>query len=249
MIFDPAADSSVPKGLSVSPNRDPLWTDDLEALFFGLYEPRHKDGADDTSDRWRTRRRRPGRKRARTPSAAATPAADDKVDLVLWHYKDPRLQTQQEVQEARDRAYNYVAVYRVQPKKFIRLADDGDAERDGESRSRAAGRFGTDDREYELMGSLDGRRHEDVFAIDLTTGARKLAVRHLRYFSGAVAGRLEVPLLRERRLPRLFARDRAGQEHHRRGCRSRSSTSKTITTTSSRRSTPSAGPATTARSC
>ena len=43
---------------------------------------------------------------------------------MLWHYKDPRLQTQQEVQEARDRAYNYVAVYRVQPKKFIRLADD-----------------------------------------------------------------------------------------------------------------------------
>ena len=35
------------------------------------------------------------------------------------------------------------------------------------------------------MGSLDGRRHEDVFAIDLETGARKLAVRHLRYFSGA----------------------------------------------------------------
>jgi hypothetical protein len=32
---------------------------------------------------------------------------------VLWHYKDPRLQTQQEVQEARDRAYNYVAEYRV----------------------------------------------------------------------------------------------------------------------------------------
>ena len=35
------------------------------------------------------------------------------------------------------------------------------------------------------MGSLDGRRHEDVFVIDLTTGARKLAVPHLRYFSGA----------------------------------------------------------------
>ena len=106
------------------------------------------------------------------------------MDLVLWHYKDPRLQTQQEVQEARDRAFNYVAVYRVQPKKFIRLADD--AMRNvtvSPKQSRWA--LGTDDREYELMGSLDGRRHEDVFAIDLTTGAKKLAVRHLRYFSGA----------------------------------------------------------------
>jgi dipeptidyl aminopeptidase/acylaminoacyl peptidase len=45
--------------------------------------------------------------------------------------------------------------------------------------------FGTDDREYELMGSLDGRRHEDVFVIDLETGQRKMAVPHLRYFSGA----------------------------------------------------------------
>jgi acetyl esterase/lipase len=44
--------------------------------------------------------------------------------------------------------------------------------------------IGTDDREYELMGSLDGRRFENVYAIDLTTGDRKLAVKHLRYFSG-----------------------------------------------------------------
>ena len=173
----------MPKGLSISPNRDPQWTDDLEALFFGLYEPRHKDGTDD--DRRPTSAdAAPARRRRRANAGATRPAAEDKVDLVLWHYKDPRLQTQQEVQEARDRAYNYVAVYRVQPKKFIRLADDGMRNVTvNPKQSRWA--LGTDDREYELMGSLDGRRHEDVFAIDLTTGARKLAVQHLRYFSGA----------------------------------------------------------------
>jgi dienelactone hydrolase len=179
VIFDPAADSSVPKGLSVSPNRDPQWTDDLEALFFGLYEPRPKDGADETSTDGADAA--PGGEAG--ANAANAPAAEDKVDLVLWHYKDPRLQTQQEVQEARDRAFNYVAVYRVQPKKFIRLADDGMRNVTVNAKqSRWA--LGTDDREYELLGSLDGRRHEDVFAIDLTTGAKKLAVRHLRYFSG-----------------------------------------------------------------
>src|SRR5262245_10326432 len=31
IVFDPAADSSVPKGFSISPNRGPLWTDDLQA--------------------------------------------------------------------------------------------------------------------------------------------------------------------------------------------------------------------------
>ncbi len=183
VIFDPAADSSVPKGMSVSPNRDPQWTDDLEALVFGLYEPRHKDATDDPSAEAPAQDAAPAAPDAGA-SPANAPANEDKVDLVLWHYKDPRLQTQQEVQEARDRAFNYVAEYRVQPKKFIRLADDEMRNVTVNPRqSRWA--YGSDDREYELMGSLDGRRYEDLYSIDLTTGARKPAVKHLRYFSGA----------------------------------------------------------------
>jgi dienelactone hydrolase len=178
VVFDPAADASVPKGFSISPNRTPLWTDDLQALIFGLYEPRPRDGAaaDDAEAADGAAPPQPG-------DAAAT-AADDKVDLVLWHYKDPRLQTQQEVQEARDRAFNYVAEYRVAAKKFIRLADDTMRNVTVSTKQSRWG-FGSDDREYELMGSLDGRRHEDVFVIDLETGARKMIVPHLRYFSGA----------------------------------------------------------------
>jgi dienelactone hydrolase len=177
VVFDPAADSSVPKGFSISPDRDPQWTDDLQALFFGLREPRKKDGAagaDEIGDL-------PAAAEAPAGDAAAT--ADDKVDLVLWHYKDPRLQTQQEVQESRDRAFNYVAEFRVQPRKFIQLASD-------EMRNvmvnprQSRWALGTDDREYELMGSLDGRRFENVYAIDLATGEKKLAVKHLRYYSG-----------------------------------------------------------------
>src|SRR5260221_667028 len=183
VIFDPAADSSVPKGMSVSPNRDPQWTDDLEALVFGLYEPRHKDATDDPSAEAPAQDAAPAAPDAGA-SPANAPANADRVDLVLWHYKDPRLQTQQEVQEARDRAFNYVAEYRVQPKKFIRLADDEMRNVTVNPRqSRWA--YGSDDREYELMGSLDGRRYEDLYSIDLTTGARKPAVKHLRYFSGA----------------------------------------------------------------
>ena len=182
VIFDPAHDTSVPKGFSISPNRAPLWTDDLQAVLFGLYEPRPREGgaaADDAEG--------PAEGPAAPPANggnADTANADEKVDLVLWHYKDPRLQTQQEVQEARDRAYNYVAEYRVGAKKFIRLADDSMRNVTVSTKQSRWG-FGTDDREYELMGSLDGRRHEDVFVIDLETGQRKMAVPHLRYFSGA----------------------------------------------------------------
>jgi dipeptidyl aminopeptidase/acylaminoacyl peptidase len=181
-IFDPATDPSLPKGMTISPSRDPQWTDDLQALVFGLYEPRHKDATDETSgDAPATDVPSPATDN--TAAAANAPNSDEKVDLVLWHYKDPRLQTQQEVQEARDRAFNYVAEYRLDSKKFIRLADDEMRNVTVNPKSRWA--VGTDDREYELLGSLDGRRHENVYAVDLTTGARRLIVKRLRYFSGA----------------------------------------------------------------
>ena len=180
--FDPAADAAVPKGMSISPNRSPLWTDDLQALIFGLYEPQpREDSAASTDDT--TSEDTSGGPQAGGGRGDAAPA-EEKVDLVLWHYKDPRLQTQQEVQEARDRAFNYVAQYRVAAKKFIRLADEAMRNVTVSTKQSRWG-FGTDDREYELMGSLDGRRHEDVFAIDLETGQRKMAVPRLRYFSGA----------------------------------------------------------------
>lgn len=180
VVFDPASDATVPKGLSISPNRAPLWTDDLQAILFGLYEPRPRDGAATDEAEGAP----DGAPAAPAADAANPPLNDDKVDLVLWHYKDPRLQTQQEVQEARDRAYNYVAEYRVQAKKFLRLADDTMRNVTVSTKQSRWG-FGSDDREYELMGSLDGRRHEDVFAIDLETGARKMIIPQLRYFSGA----------------------------------------------------------------
>ena len=86
----------------------------------------------------RTRTRLPaggdGAANGRTPANN-----EDKVDLVLWHYKDPRLQTQQEVQEARDRAYNYVAEYRVALEEVHPARRRRDAQRDAVDRSRAAG--------------------------------------------------------------------------------------------------------------
>ena len=183
VTFDPAADPAVPKGLTVSPNRAPQWTDDLQAIVFGLHEPRQKDPAA-AADEDSTEESTTGANAAPAAGRGDAQAAEDKVDLVLWHYKDPRLQTQQEVQEARDRAYSYAALYRVQAKKFVRLADD-EMRNVTVSAKQSKWAYGTDDREYELMGSLDGRRHEDLYSIDLETGARKLAVKRLRYFSGA----------------------------------------------------------------
>ena len=67
--------------------------------------------------------------------------------------------------------------------KFIRLADDSVRAVSLPAESKVA--LGTDVREYELMGNLDGRRFEDVYVVDPVTGERKLAVRKARWFRGA----------------------------------------------------------------
>ena len=96
------------------------------------------------------------------------------------------------------------AAEEVHPARRRRPAHgDGRAEAE---RSRSA----SDDREYELIGNLDGRRFQDIFAIDLTTGARKLALKRAALVQRPVARRQEVPLLRGRQLPRLLDGDRAG---------------------------------------
>jgi dipeptidyl aminopeptidase/acylaminoacyl peptidase len=183
VIFDPATDKSFPEGMTISPNRDPRWTADLQALLFGIHTPRRKDAESTEADAQAPAREGQGTADDARPTAPPDASnADDKVDLVLWHWQDTRLQSQQEVQESRDRSFSYLAEYRLEPGKFIRLADDDLRTVTVAPKERWA--IGIDDREYELPGNLDGRRFEDVYAIDLSTGQRRLAARRVRWFNG-----------------------------------------------------------------
>ena len=96
----------------VSPNRNPAWTEDRSALLFGIQKLKKADA----KPGGQARRRGTGatakpdtalrRRRRETPE-------DEKVDLVLWHWQDKRLQSQQQVQETLDRNFSYLADYRV----------------------------------------------------------------------------------------------------------------------------------------
>jgi hypothetical protein len=107
------------------------------------------------------------------PRVVDTP--DDNPSLVLWHGKDPRLQSQQIVQEAQDRAFNYLSEYRIVDNKFVQLSNDALRNVNVVGHDHFA--YGTDSREYDVNASYSGRRYEDVYTVDLKTGQRTLLLK------------------------------------------------------------------------
>jgi dipeptidyl aminopeptidase/acylaminoacyl peptidase len=177
-IFNPKGDKDFPTNLTISPNRNPTWTEDMSAVLFGLHEvKKKKPGATPTP--------KEGEEQT-TPNPAMArrnQEEPEKPDLVLWHWQDRRLQSQQQVEEPRDKNFSYLATYRVAEKKFIRLADE--TLRTVNAAPKQQYGIGLDTRDYEMMGNLDGRRYQDVYVVDLKTGARKLALKKARNAFGA----------------------------------------------------------------
>ncbi len=170
--LDPKVHASFPARMKISANRTLRWSDDLTTVFFGIQEikaPGDSTATDSaqTSDSTPRAPQRPGAADAR---ATDTPD-DEKPQLVIWHYLDPRLQRAQEVQESSDRSFTYLSSYRIPEKKFIRLATDSMRTVTPAPKERWA--IGTDVSAYELQTALDGRSLRDVYAVDLLTGARK----------------------------------------------------------------------------
>lgn len=190
VTYDPAADTSFPAGMSISPDRSPAWMDDMSAVLFGIRSPKKKSDdkaaaksnakpADEQAEKADAKDKAGAKDKG--DSEKAEPNPEDKPDLVLWHYQDKRLQSQQQVEEDRDKRFSYVALYRVKEQKFVRLGDDTVREVMVNGRSRWA--VGIDESPYERSAGMDGRNYEDVYAIDLATGSRKIAARKVRWFS------------------------------------------------------------------
>ena len=180
VTYDPhkggGEDKSFPAGMTVSPDRPPTWTEDLTAVLFGIHEvKKKKPGAQKEAPK-------DGETRPDLASMKKPEDEPEQPDLVLWHWQDKRLQSQQQVEESRDKNFSYLAIYHLAEKKFIRLADEDLRTVSAAPKQKFA--VGYDNRDYEPLGNLDGRRYQDIYVVDLKSGARKLAVKKNRWGFG-----------------------------------------------------------------
>jgi len=167
-VFDPSKVSGFPNGWKLASERAPRYSRDMSTVFFGIRE----------EDAVTTRPRgavQPGAPGMGGRVNEGTPPTDSLPSLILWHGKDSRLQSQQIVQEQNDRAFNYLSSYRFADDRFVRLADDELRNVTLTNGERYA--YGTDVRPYERQASVNGRNYQDVYAVDLATGQRRLLMK------------------------------------------------------------------------
>lgn len=169
--------AGVTGGLVVSADRAPKWSDAQGTLYFGLREPRPAAPPSTAP---------PVGAGANAPAPGAgaggqvAPARQDEEtpSLILWHWKDPRLQSAQQVQESQDKSFSYLAAWHVASPKVVKLADD--AVRTVTIARNDRFGLGADFTPYERQASVDGRTLRDLYAIDAITGARTLIAKELQ---------------------------------------------------------------------
>ncbi|MFQ6070212.1 MAG: prolyl oligopeptidase family serine peptidase [Candidatus Aminicenantales bacterium] len=177
IVYDPAEDKNFPQEMTISPNRNPQWTEDFSAIIFGIHKIKLKERKDEKKEEAK-------KEEKPAPQAKSVPEIDkeDMPDLVIWHWLDKRLQSMQQVQESRDKNFSYLSVYLVKENRFVRLADDKVKNVSLKPYHRWA--VGLDNSAYELAANLEGRRYQDVYVIDIKTGERRLALKKCRWYFG-----------------------------------------------------------------
>ncbi|HKU77164.1 MAG TPA: prolyl oligopeptidase family serine peptidase [Pyrinomonadaceae bacterium] len=96
--------------------------------------------------------------------------ADEKVLVDLWHWKDDYVQPIQRIRAEQDRNRSYRAVYDLQSKKFVQLADESMENISPSNDGTYA--IGTDNRKYRTISDYDPG-FTDYYLINTEDGSRK----------------------------------------------------------------------------
>jgi dipeptidyl aminopeptidase/acylaminoacyl peptidase len=96
--------------------------------------------------------------------------ADEKVLVDLWHWKDDYVQPVQKVRAEQDRNRSYRAVYDLEAKKFVQLADESMENVVASNDGRYA--VGADNRKYRITADYDPG-FSDYYLVNTADGSRK----------------------------------------------------------------------------
>ncbi len=147
--FDPAASADFPEGMVLSELRALDWSDDGSRIFVGIKEQEEELAEQDE---------------------------DDAANVDVWHWRDERVQSVQEVRANRDRQATYTSVIHLDDRSFVQLTDEAmptiALSEDG---SFGIGRY---DKQYRYDVTWGGSK-ADYYRVDATTGERKLVVESL----------------------------------------------------------------------
>jgi dienelactone hydrolase len=145
---------TLPAGMEVSPDRAPRWMETLDGIVIGL-------------------------RVATAPVPRSEQLEDDeRPTLILWHAKDPRLQSMQLVQEQADKGFSFVATYYPATQKVVQLTDE--VLRVGNLGGRDSWLIGTDNQPYERQTSVDGIQRRDLYLVNPRSGEKTLVKKMLR---------------------------------------------------------------------
>jgi dipeptidyl aminopeptidase/acylaminoacyl peptidase len=200
--YEPKKDSvAFPKGMTISANRTPYWSEDLRRLFFGITktelakkETPKADAKKDSTIKESSEAEKLAKIKADTSiktiedltkaiakvktdstKKGAVPDADkEKPDLTIWHWQDKRLQSRQQIQETQDKNFSFIANYDISSKKFLQLADS--SLKNVSIAPKQLYGIAQDITNYELDNNLDGQNYSDVYVVDLKTGKRSKVI-------------------------------------------------------------------------
>jgi len=152
-----------PKGFHVPPKNEIAWTKDGKRIFFGF-----KPGA-------------PPAAASDTPKKAAPDPYDStailaKVELDVWHWNDPKINSEQKKAWDREKDRTYRAVYHLDTNRVVPLATRDLPTVEAAENPRVA--LATSDVPY-MKETTWGEGARDVYVVDLTDGSRKLVAPRL----------------------------------------------------------------------
>jgi dipeptidyl aminopeptidase/acylaminoacyl peptidase len=145
---------SLPHGWSVSENGNITFSDDGTRVYFGTAPKPGKEPSDTLLD-------------------------DEKYKLDIWSWDDDILQPMQKKQLEQEQKRNYMAVFHINKNIMNQLADTATPNIRLSQKGNNDIAVGTSDLKYRKSSSWDGNSDEDVYIINVVTGAKSLLLEKI----------------------------------------------------------------------